>query len=109
MRMDVRHYIDATGKDLFQRWFDSLRDPRGRIAILRRVDRLELGNAGDHAACRDGVWEMRIDQGPGYRVYIAKDGNAIVLLLGGGIKDTQQRDIDRAVTAWNDYKRRRCA
>ena len=109
MRMDVRHYIDATGKDLSQRWFDSLRDPRGRIAILRRVDRLELGNAGDHAACRDGVWEMRIDQGPGYRVYIAKDGIAIVLLLGGGIKDTQQRDIDRAVTAWNDYKRRRCA
>jgi putative addiction module killer protein len=73
------------------------------------VDRLELGNAGDHAACRDGVWEMRIDQGPGYRVYIAKDGNAIVLLLGGGIKDTQQRDIERAVSAWNDYKRRRCA
>jgi putative addiction module killer protein len=107
MRIEVRHYMDASGKDLFQAWVDSLRDTRGKIAILRRVDRLELGNAGDHAPCRDGVWELRIDQGPGYRIYIGNDGEAIVVLLGGGNKDTQQRDIARAIAAWNDYKRRR--
>ena len=105
--MEVRHYLSASDKDLYQEWFDSLRDTRGKIAILRRVDRLENGNPGDHASCRDGVWEMRIDQGPGYRVYYGKDGEEVALLLGGGHKDSQDRDIDRAVAAWEDYKQRK--
>ena len=104
--MEVRHYLNGSGRDLYQEWLESLRDMRGRVAIIRRVDRLENNNPGDHAFCRDGVWEMRIDQGPGYRVYYGRNGEDIVLLLGGGDKNSQERDINRAVAAWQDYRQR---
>lgn len=68
--------------------------------------RIELGNFGDHKFVRDGVSELRIDAGPGYRVYYALDGETIVLLLGGGDKGSQRRDIDCAVKCWHDYQRR---
>jgi putative addiction module killer protein len=77
-----------------------------RVAIQRRVDRLTLGNFGDHKACRDGVWELRIDFGPGYRIYYSQSGKEIVLLLCGGSKRTQASDIDQAVIYWQDYQRR---
>jgi len=104
--MDVLHYLTATGRDLYQDWLDGLRDMRARVAVQRRVDRLAAGNFGDHEFCRDGVWELRIDVGAGYRVYYARAGRTILLLLCAGDKRSQQADIKRAVECWNDYQRR---
>jgi putative addiction module killer protein len=104
--MQILHYLTAEGRDLFQDWLDGLRDMRARIAILRRVDRVARGNFGDHRFCREGVWELRIDVGAGYRVYYARAGQMVVLLLCGGDKRTQDADIARAVTCWQDYQRR---
>ena len=67
---------------------------------------MRLGNLGDHKFCRDGVWELRVDVGPGYRVYYAQAGQTLVLLLLGGDKRTQSADIDRAVDHWQDWNRR---
>jgi len=67
---------------------------------------MELENFGDHKPCRDGVWELRIDVGPGYRVYYAISGSKIVLLLCGGDKRTQSADISRACEFWHDWQRR---
>jgi putative addiction module killer protein len=74
-----------------------LPDLKARVAILRRVDRLALGNPGDHRFLRDGVQELRIDVGPGYRVYFATVSGALILLLCGGAERTQSADIDHAV------------
>jgi putative addiction module killer protein len=79
---------------------------RARVAIQRRVDRLAAGNYGDHEFCRDGIWELRIDVGAGYRVYYARAGRTILLMVCGGDKRTQAADIKRAVTFWDDYQRR---
>jgi putative addiction module killer protein len=105
--MEVLHYLDANGDDPFQDWLDRLRDLRGRIAIDRRIERVVNGNFGDHAFCRDGVWELRVDFGPGYRVYYAQAGSITVLLLCGGDKRSQDRDIDRAAAYWQDFQKRR--
>ncbi|MBI1965215.1 MAG: type II toxin-antitoxin system RelE/ParE family toxin [Betaproteobacteria bacterium] len=104
--MGILHYLTAAGRDLYQDWLDGLRDMRARVAVQRRVDRLAAGNFGDHEFCRDGVWELRIDIGAGYRVYYARAGRAIVLLLCAGDKRSQQADIKRAVECWKDYQRR---
>lgn len=105
--MDVRHYLAADGRDTFQDWFDSLEDARVRVAILRRVDRLARHNAGDCRFCHSGVWELRIDLGPGFRVHYAKANAELILLLGGGPKRTQQADIETAVERWKHYRSRR--
>ena len=97
MAWRIFHYLDRSGKDLFQEWCDELADARGRVAVQRRVDRLAQGSFGDHEFCRNGVWELRVDFGPGYRVYYAHSGKEIVLLLFAGAKRTQDRDIERAV------------
>jgi putative addiction module killer protein len=106
MELEIRHYRSRAGRDVYQDWMDGLRDPRGKTAVMQRLVRVERGNFGDHASCRDGVSELRIDVGPGYRVYFGIDRGVIVLLLGGGDKSSQRRDIDRAVDAWRDYQRR---
>jgi putative addiction module killer protein len=105
--MDVRHYLALDGRDPFQVWFDGLADARVRVAVLRRIDRLAQGNAGDCRFCRSGVWEVRIDLGAGFRVYYSKAGTDMILLLGGGPKRTQQTDIETAVKRWKDYRSRR--
>jgi len=76
-----------------------------KIAIDRRFFRMELGNFGDHKPCRDGVWELRIDIGPGYRVYYARVGLTVVLLLCGGVKRSQKADISKACEYWKDWQR----
>jgi len=103
----IEHYLTADrSKDLYVDWLRSLRDTKAKVAIIRRVARIEQGNFGDHKFCRDGVWELRVDVGPGYRVYYAVSGHEVVLLLCGGDKRTQDADIDRAVTCWQDWLRR---
>jgi putative addiction module killer protein len=104
--MEIRHYLTASGRDLYQAWLDDLKDMRARVAIQRRVDRLAAGNYGDHEFCRDGIWELRIDVGAGYRVYYARAGRTILLIACGGDKRTQAADIKRAVKFWDDYQRR---
>jgi putative addiction module killer protein/probable addiction module antidote protein len=80
----MRHYLTQDERDVYEEWHSKLRDLKARIAIDRRINRIELGNFGDHKFCWDGVWELRIDVGPGYRIYYAVDGEQIVLLLCGG-------------------------
>lgn len=105
--MDVRHYLARDSRDPFQEWLDGLPDVRVRVAVLRRIDRLAAGNPGDHRFCRAGVWELRVDLGPGFRAYYATVGTEILLLLGGGSKRTQQTDIENAAARWKDYRSRR--
>ena len=105
--MDIRHYLTASGRDPYQEWCDKLTDLTGRIAILRRVDRGAGGNFGAHRFCREGVWELKIDMGPGYRIYYAHEGQMLILLLCGGTKRTQTADLNTAVRYWRDYQRRR--
>lgn len=95
--MEIRHYLTGHGTDVFQNWLDQVRDLRARVAVLRRIDRLTSDHFGDHKFCRDGVWELRIDVGAGYRVYYALSAKTIVL---------QTADIRRAVNFWSDYQRR---
>lgn len=103
----IEHYLTADGeKDLFMDWLQHLRDTRAKIAVIRRVARLHAGNFGDHRFCRDGVWELRIDTGSGYRIYYALADGRVVLLLCGGDKRTQEQDIGRAVGYWQDWQRR---
>lgn len=78
-------------------WIDGLRDQAGRARVLMRVDRLIHGNPGDHRNLSEGVSELKIDMGPGYRVYYARRGDQLLLLLGGGSKATQAKDIAKAL------------
>jgi putative addiction module killer protein len=80
----------------FERWLQTLRDSRARVKILLRIDRLELGNPGDVAPVGDGVSEMRIHYGPGYRVYFVQRGTMLIVLLCGGDKSSQAADIATA-------------
>ena len=106
MRLEIVHYLTLAGADPFQSCLDELEDVKARVAVLRRIDRLAAGNLGDHKFLRDGVWELRLDVGPGYRVYFGRHGSTLVLLLCGGIKRTQSADIGKAVRFLVDYQRR---
>lgn len=95
---------------VFDNWLQKLRDIDGRRRITRRLDRLSTGNPGDVRPIGGGLSELRINTGPGYRVYYLKDGNTFVLLLCGGDKSSQQRDIEMAhelATEWRSEKERR--
>lgn len=99
-------YETAQGAAPFSDWLDSLRDRAARARIRKRLDRVKLGNLGDYKAVGEGVYELRIDCGPGYRVYYASIDWTIILLLCGGDKDTQEGDIEQAKQFWNDFKQR---
>ena len=90
--------------DEFRDWIDTLKDRAGRARILVRVDRLIDGNPGQHRDLTDGVSELKIDIGPGYRVYYAQRGTRLLLLLAGGDKSTQQKDIAKAIQFAKDFK-----
>jgi putative addiction module killer protein len=90
--------IEIRQTERFRRWFASLRDSQARVRIQTRIRRLSLGNPGDVRALGEGVSEMRIDYGPGYRVYFVRRGETLVLLLAGGDKRTQSADIVLART-----------
>ena len=98
----VRHYLSEDEREPFQEWLKKLRDPFAKMQVVRRVNRIEGGIFGDHKFCREGVWELRIDQGAGYRVYYALASNVVVRLLCGGDKGSQDADIERAIGYWND-------
>ena len=100
------YYQTSTGRRPFTEWLDALLDSKACGRIEARVARLLSGNFGDSAYVGEGVAELRIDWGPGYRVYFARLGEVVVLLLCGGDKRTQQRDIERAKEYFRDYKAR---
>ena len=104
--VEVLRYMKEDGRVVVSEWLSGLDDERTRAKIVVRFSRLAAGNFGDCKALREGVWELRIDWGPGYRVYYARAGRACVLLLCGGDKRKQGSDIDRAVEYWQDYKQR---
>jgi putative addiction module killer protein len=94
------------GRQPFAEWFADL-EPMMRAKVARAVARIEQGNLSNAKPVGGGVLEYRIDFGPGYRVYFARDGETLVILLTGGSKKRQQRDIEAASTCWQDYKRRK--
>ena len=104
--MEVLRYLTSSGVNVVDEWLEQLADERAAAKIVMRLDRLERGNFGDCKPLREGVWELRIDWGPGYRVYYGVIGRTCVLLLCGGDKRKQSSDIDRAVAYFSDFKRR---
>ena len=95
--LEIRHYLSETGNDPYQQWLDHLKDRTAKARITVRVNRLSAGAFGDCKALCQGVWELRIDHGPGYRVYFKQFGSHVVILLAGGDKATQARDIKAAL------------
>ena len=104
--MELRYYQTSAGERPFVDWLKGLNDRQARTRIEARLARVAVGNLGDVEPAGEGVMELRIDWGPGYRVYFARVGQVIVLLLCGGDKRTQQRDINRAKGYFEDYKAR---
>ncbi|MDH2997388.1 hypothetical protein A1D22_00185 [Pasteurellaceae bacterium LFhippo2] len=96
--------IDVT--DEFRKWLKSLRNPIARTAIVRRIERATVGNFGDHKSVGNGIYEMRISTGAGYRIYYAQRGEIIYILLNGGDKSIQQKDIAEAKLLWESIKQK---
>jgi putative addiction module killer protein len=105
-RCQAEAALTAKGVDVFEAWLDGLADATAAARIISRVDRVQAGNFGDHKPVGEGVLELRIDHGPGYRVYYALAGQRVVLLLCGGNKRKQAADIRRAIAMWKDYNER---
>lgn len=95
--------IEIRQTEAYARWFDKLRDPTVRARIDVRIRRLSLGNPGDVRSVGEGVSELRIDYGPGYRVYFVQRGQALIILLAGGDKRTQERDIQKAIKIAREF------
>ncbi len=102
----ILHYQTAFGLVPFQEWFDNLKDAEAQNRIAARLERIVLGNFGDAKPVGGGVYELRIDHGPGYRIYHAVMGREVVLLLCGGDKRRQSADIATAIGYLKDYKLR---
>ncbi len=98
--LEIRKYTDESGGVPFDRWIKKLRDRRAKMRILNRVDRFSLGLEGDWKPVGGGVREMRIPEGKGYRVYYAREGERVVLLLCGGDKSSQKANIVKAKEYW---------
>lgn len=100
---EIRFYETADGKVPAREWLDSIEGTPAYGAISVALEKVQLGNFGDHRAVGEGVNELRIDFGPGYRVYYGRVGNEMVVLLVGGSKQTQNADIETAKEYWRDF------
>ncbi|MDH3830308.1 MAG: type II toxin-antitoxin system RelE/ParE family toxin [Gammaproteobacteria bacterium] len=103
---EVREYLDAKGNSPYAKWFGRLNVPAA-IKVATAIHRVAQGNCSNVKGVGAGVYEYRIDFGPGYRIYFGRDGDRLVILLAGGTKKRQHVDITTAKTRWRDYKRRR--
>jgi putative addiction module killer protein len=103
---DIQRYITPNAKIPFTEWFESLRDINAQARILSRLNRAAAGNLGNYRSVGEEVFELKIDYGTGYRIYFGQIGNIIILLLCGGDKSTQDRDIRQAQKYWKDYEKR---
>ncbi|MEN9315282.1 MAG: hypothetical protein RIS35_1675 [Pseudomonadota bacterium] len=104
--MELRTYTTIEGRKPFEEWLSGLKDRQARARIAVRLTRVVAGNLGDCKPLRDGVQELRIDYGPGYRVYLSRQGAVLVLLLCGSDKGEQAASIEQAVAYLNDWKER---
>ena len=104
--IEIREYIDDRGRSPFGRWFDGL-DAKAAARVRTTLARMEAGNLSNVKGVGSGVLERRIQAGPGYRVYFGRDGDTLLVLLGGGTKDRQQNDLEDARDLWQEYKRRK--
>lgn len=104
--LDIEIYETSNGKHPFQDWIKGLKETHTRAQILTRIDRLKMGNFGDCKTLQDGVSELRIHYGPGIRIYYGKIGNKLILLLHGGDKGSQQKDIAKAKEYLKDFQSR---
>ena len=104
--IEIEEYLDAQGQSPFGAWFDKL-DSQAALKVTTYLARIETGNTSRLKALGDGISECRINWGPGIRIYLAWDGQRLVILLGGGTKRRQSKDIDNAKSAWKDYKSRK--
>ena len=101
--VEIRYYVASGNTEPFANWFAEL-DPIASAKVSRAIARMQQGNFSNAKSAGEGVFEYKIDFGPGYRVYYGRDGDKIVILLTGGTKKRQQRDIDAAQDYWRDYK-----
>jgi putative addiction module killer protein len=104
--LDVREYLDSTGQSPFAKWLGMLNAPAAAKVTIA-ITRIGQGNFSNVKGVGSGVFEYKLDFGPGYRIYFGKDGDRVVVLLGGGTKKRQQRDIATAIGLWKDYKQRK--
>ncbi len=104
--VEVQQYLDPTGCNPFAEWFDGL-NAQAAAKVATAIARIGLGNFSNVKGVGAGVYEYKLDFGPGYRIYFGKDGEMLVILLGRGTKKRQNRDIEDAVARWQDYKRRK--
>lgn len=104
--VDVREYLDPSGRSPYAEWFDSL-NAQAAAKVTTAVTRISQGNFSNVKGVGAGVYEYALDFGPGYRIYFGKDGERLVILLGGGTKKRQQKDINDAIVRWQDYKKRK--
>jgi putative addiction module killer protein len=103
----ISYYLTESGEKPFKDWLESFKDIVARQKIRIRLDRVRLGNLGKNRSVGEGVYELKIDYGPGYRVYYGLEKKTVVLLLLGGDKSSQKRDITQARIFWEDHKRRK--
>ncbi|WP_245302241.1 type II toxin-antitoxin system RelE/ParE family toxin [Bradyrhizobium sp. LTSP885] len=101
--LEIRYYVADDGRQPFADWFADV-EPIARAKVARAIARMEQGNLSNVKSVGAGVLEYRLDFGPGYRIYFGRDGDTLVILLTGGTKRRQQRDIDEALIYWRDYK-----
>ena len=103
---EIAEYVDARGGSPFASWFNRL-DAHAAARVATALYRIEQGNLSNAKGVGAGVFEYRINFGPGYRIYFGRDGDALIILLGGGTKARQQCDIEAAGTLWREYRRRK--
>ena len=106
MMIDIREYRDRNGRSLFREWYDRLNAEAAR-KVTSGLYRIGLGNFSNVKSVGAGVYECKVNFGPGYRVYFGKEGEQIVILLGGGTKQRQQNDVKLALERWGDFKQRK--
>ena len=104
--IEVREYIDTSGRSPYAKWFNRL-NAQAATKVATALIRMEEGNVSNAKVVGGGVLECRIDYGSGYRVYFGRDGDALIILLGGGTKTRQQKDIEAAHDLWHEYRRRK--
>jgi len=103
---NIVEYVSADGVSPFSEWFQKL-DTKAALKVRTAIARMEVGNLGDSKSVGQGVLERRLTFGPGYRIYYGRDGDKIIILLTGGTKKRQDKDIERAKTLWLDFKQRK--
>lgn len=104
MRITINEYVTPNGEAPYSNWLNLLKDKKGKAIIISHVDRMEIGHFGDSKVLGDGIVELRIHYGPGYRIYYAREDKKIFLLLCAGDKSSQSKDIKQAKKYWKQYQ-----